>query len=62
MVTGRCMGCKAQKEMGDPEIVRTARGGYMARGKCKECGTKMAAIMSKDNAEKAVEDGAKKGF
>ncbi len=63
MVMGRCMGCKAQKEMKEPAINRTARGGYMAKGKCKECGTNMAAIMSKDNAEKAIEDGsAKKAF
>lgn len=62
MVLGRCMKCKAQKEMGDPVIGKTARGGYMAKGKCKKCGTKMAAIMSKDNAEKAIDTGAKKGF
>jgi len=63
MVTGRCMGCKAQKEMGNAAINRTVRGGYMAKGKCKKCGTNMAAIMSKNNAEKAIEDGsAKKAF
>lgn len=62
MVIGRCMGCKAQKEMADPSIGKTARGGYMAKGKCKKCGTNMAAIMSKDNAEKAIEGGAKKAF
>ncbi len=63
MVIGRCMGCKAQKEMSGPAINRTTRGGYMAKGKCKKCGTNMAAIMSKDNAEKAIEDGsAKKAF
>lgn len=63
MVIGRCMGCKAQKEMGSPAINRTARGGYMAKGKCKKCDTNMAAIMSKVNAEKAIEDGsAKKAF
>lgn len=63
MVIGRCMKCGAQKEMKDPAINRTARGGYMAKGKCKECQTNMAAIMSKDNAEKAIKDGsAKKAF
>lgn len=62
MVAGRCMKCKEQKEMKDPEIVRTARGGYMGRGTCVDCGTKMSAMMSKDNAEKAVEEGAKKSF
>ena len=63
MVTGRCMGCKAQKEMKDAKIVQTSRGGYMAKGKCKECGTSMCAMMSKDNAEKAMDSGeAEKGF
>jgi hypothetical protein len=63
MVKGRCMGCKEQKEMKDAQIVQTARGGYMAKGKCKDCGTSMCAMMSKDNAEKAINAGeAKKAF
>ena len=63
MVIGRCMGCKAQKEMKDPKIVKTSRGGYMGRGTCKKCGTNMAAMMSKDNAAKAIKSGdAKKGY
>ncbi len=61
MVVGRCMKCKAQKEIQNPEIVQTARGGYMAKGTCK-CGCKMCAIISKDNAEKAIKEGAKKSF
>jgi len=47
--------------MKNPEIVQTARGGFMARGVCA-CGTKMCAMMSKDNAEKAIKEGAKKSY
>jgi len=63
MVEGRCMKCKKQVEMTNPAIHQTARGGYMAKGKCpthKE--TTVCAMMSKDNAEKAMKAGAKKAF
>jgi hypothetical protein len=56
------MRCKEKREMKDAAISQTARGGYMAKGTCSTCGTKMAAILSKDNAEKAIQDGAKKAF
>lgn len=63
MVQGHCMKCKGKSDMKDPAISQTARGGFMAKGTCSKCGTKMAAIMSKDNAMKAVESGdAKKAF
>jgi hypothetical protein len=62
MVTGHCMRCKEKREMKDAKISQTARGGYMAKGQCVKCGTKMAAILSKDNAEKAIQEGAKKDF
>ena len=63
MVTGYCVKCKVKgREMNDPAINKTAKGGYMAKGKCKECGTTVCVMMSKDNAEKAIEDGAKKAF
>ncbi len=45
-----CVKCKAKKEMNDPEVVRTKKGGYMAKGKC-ECGTTMCKMMSKAQAE-----------
>ena len=48
------MKCKAQKEMSDAQMTMTARGGYMAKGKCKDCGCGMCKIMSKADAEKAV--------
>lgn len=59
---GRCMKCKTNREMKDVRIEQTARGGYMARGTCSVCGTKMAKMMSKDQAEKAIQAGAKKAF
>jgi len=56
----RCMKCKGPREMSEPKIVMTKRGGYMAKGKCPDCGTVMCRIMSKDNAEKAIKDGSAK--
>ena len=61
MVSGYCVKCKVKgREMKDPEIVQTARGGYMGKGKCTTCGTNMAAMMSKDNADKAIKAGEAK--
>ncbi len=64
MVKGYCVKCKKKgQDMKDPAINQTARGGFMAKGKCTECGCNMCAMMSKDNAEKAIADGeAKKAF
>ena len=69
MVTAYCVKCGRQdkakgknKEMKDPQIVQTARGGFMGKGQCPDCGTTMCAMMSKDNAEKAIQEGAKKSF
>ncbi len=63
MVQGRCMKCKAQVTLKNVEIVQTARGGYMAKGKCPiHPETTVCAMLSKDNAEKAIKDGAKKAF
>ncbi|MFA6974260.1 MAG: DUF5679 domain-containing protein [Parcubacteria group bacterium] len=63
MVSGYCVKCKEKgKEMKNAEIVQTARGGYMAKGKCPSCGTSICAMMSKENAEKAIKAGAKKAF
>ncbi len=65
MVQGYCVVCKAKGvEMKDPVIGKTSRGGYIAKGTCSKCNkTKMCAMMSKDNAEKAIESGeAKKDF
>jgi hypothetical protein len=63
MVEAYCVKCKKKgQKMNDPEIVQTARGGYMAKGKCPDCGTSMCAMLSKDNAEKAISEGAKKAY
>ena len=60
MVQGHCMKCKTRREMKSATLSSTPRGTYMAKGTCKNCGTKMAAIMSKDNAEKALKAGEAK--
>ena len=63
MVTGYCVKCKEKGvELSDPEVVQTAKGGYMAKGKHEKCGTTVCAMMSKDNAEKEIEAGAKKSY
>jgi hypothetical protein len=63
MVEAYCVKCKKKgQQMKDAAITQTSRGGYMAKGKCPECGTSMCAMMSKDNAEKAMKQGAKKSF
>lgn len=63
MVAGYCVKCKAKgREMKSPVVVKTSRGGFMAQGNCEKCGTKMSAMMSEDNAKKAMQQGAKKGY
>jgi hypothetical protein len=64
MVKGYCVSCKKKGQaMKEAVINQTARGGFMAKGKCADCGTKMCAMMSKENAEKAIKTGeAKKGY
>ena len=64
MVKGYCVVCKEKGiEMDNPKIVQTARGGYMAKGTCSKCKkTTMCAMLSKENAEKAIKAGAKKAF
>lgn len=63
MVEGYCVKCKKKgQKMNDVQVCQTARGGYMAKGKCPDCGTSICAVMSKDNAEKAINNGAKKMY
>ena len=63
MVQGYCVKCRVKgREMKNPKIAQTARGGYMAQGNCSVCNTRMSAMMSKDNAEKAIKQGDKKAF
>jgi len=63
MVQAYCVKCKKKgQEMKDAKITQTAKGGYMAKGSCPDCGTTMCAMMSKDNAEKAIAEGVEKDF
>ena len=64
MVEAYCVKCKKKgQKMKEPIITQTTRGGFMAKGKCPNCGTTMCAMMSKDKAEAAVKSGeAKKGY
>ena len=55
MVEAYCVKCKEKGlKMNDALITKTARGGFMAKGKCPKCGTSMCAMMSEENAKKAV--------
>ncbi len=63
MATGYCVKCKEKGvELSAAEIVQTAKGGFMAKGKHEACGTTVCAMMSKENAEKAVTEGATKAY
>ncbi len=64
MVQGYCVKCKEKGvELTDAGIHQTKKGGFMAKGKCgKGCGTTVCAMMSKENADKALEAGASKEF
>ena len=63
MATGYCVKCKEKGvDLSAPEIHKTAKGGFMAKGKHEKCGTAVCVMMSKDTAEKALEDGAKKSY
>ena len=63
MVTGYCVKCKEKGvQLTDPAIHQTKTGGFMAKGKHEKCGTTVCAMMSKDNAQKAMDDGAKKAY
>ena len=46
MVQGYCVKCKAKgREMKNPGIHKTSRGGFMAKGQCTKCGTTMCRIL-----------------
>jgi len=63
MVTGYSVKAKKKVELKDPVISKTAKGGYIAKGKCPETGITVCAMMSKDTAEEAVASGkAKKAY
>ena len=63
MVTAYCVKCKKKGvEMQAPAIHKTAKGGFMAKGRCPACGTTLCAIMSQANAEKAIAEGVSKAY
>ena len=65
MVKGYCVKCKEKGvELKDAKIGKTSRGGYMAKGTCSKDGkTTVCAMMSEENAKKAIDAGeAKKDF
>lgn len=63
MVSGYCVKCKKKGvELSSPAIHQTKKGGFMAKGACPTCSTTICCIMSKDNAEKAIQDGVTKAY
>jgi len=63
MIQAYCVKCKKKgQEMKNAKITQTAKGGYMAKGSCPDCGTVMCAMMSKENAEKAINKGVEKDY
>ena len=61
MVKAYCVKCKEKGvKMANPVIHRTAKGGYMAKGKHEKCGTTLCAMMSKVNADAALGSGEAK--
>ncbi|HIH20964.1 TPA: hypothetical protein HA244_06895 [Candidatus Micrarchaeota archaeon] len=46
-MNGRCMKCKADREMTDTSEVVMKNGMKAMKGKCKVCGTKMFKIIGK---------------
>jgi len=62
MVIGYSVKAKKKVELIDPVVSKTVKGGFIAKGKCPETGITVCAMMSKDSAEKAIEEGAKKDY
>jgi hypothetical protein len=46
-MNGRCMKCKADREMKDMKEVTMKNGMRAAKGTCVKCGTKMFKILGK---------------
>lgn len=60
MVEGYSVKAKKKVTIQDPVIHRTAKGGYMAKGKCPETGITVCAMMSEANAKAAIDKGEAK--
>ena len=62
-IQGYSVKAKKKVDITDPVISKTARGGFIAKGKCPETGITVCAMMSKDKAEAAIKAGeAKQDF
>jgi hypothetical protein len=62
-IQGYSVKAKKKVDIKDPVISKTARGGFIAKGKCPETGITVCAMMSRENAEKAIASKeAKKDF
>ncbi len=62
MIRGYCMRCKGEVDIRSPIIRQLANGTYMLEGYCINCGTKVTKILSKEEVEIALDNGAKKEF
>jgi hypothetical protein len=62
-IQGYSVKAKKKVDIQDPAISKTAKGGFIAKGKCPETGITVCAMMSQEKAEKAIADGeAKKDY
>ena len=62
-IQGYSVKAKKKVDIKDPVISKTARGGYIAKGKCPETGITVCAMMSEDKANAAIKAGeAKQDF
>ena len=53
MVEAYCVKCKKKgQKMKEAVMTQTAKGGFMAKGKCPDCGTIMCAMMSAEKQKK----------
>lgn len=60
MVQGRCFKCKVTRDIKDARVAITREGkGRAFTGQCSVCGTKMFAMISKADADKAIAAGMK---
>jgi len=51
----RCMKCKAERDVKDPEEVEIKKGVWAVKGKCAKCGTKVYRIIGKKKQEASEE-------
>lgn len=62
-IQGYSVKAKKKVDMKDPVISKTAKGGYIAKGKCPETGITVCAMLSEEKAQALIKSGeAKKDF